>query len=445
MNALRKLLLMGCVSVSIYGNATKLSIQISNPSAENKIVLAFEDAGKKEILIDKAGKGQLNFSDFTPGYVTLSYGPYLRTLWLEPHQDLSLSFDSGSFIKQITFEESLAKINRYLNDSKPQEININDASAKESNFMAKADSLHQENLQNLHRAELPEHFCKIEEQRLQYLTYSGFTYYVAFHPRIAKDSTYRPSEAYLAKVKQLCVEDASLLRLSVYENYMINAIQLLAKVQMPEVKLGIERSMSYIEKNITDAAIAEFLINHELYSHILRNGTKNVDKYMTVFQRYVKDAALVNEMDLLHKKWDSLQVGKRSPEFDATDATGKKVTLADLKGKFVYIDVWATWCAPCRKEMPFLTQMEEKYSGKDIHIVGLSCDRNRDAWEKSIAKGGKAGIQIHLVPDATFMSDYMIQGIPRFILLDREGNILNVDMTRPSEPETVKTLDALLN
>lgn len=445
MNTLKKMLLVGCLSIPICANATKLSVQISNYLVENKVVIRFEGSVEKVISIDKAGKGQLEFSDFAVGYATLSYGPYSRKLWLDPKQNLSLSFDNGSFMQQITFGESLAGINGFLNNSKLQEIEINDAGASEDRFMAKADSLLKVNLQKLYQAKFPENFNKNEEKRLKFLTYSGFIYYVDFHPRIAKDTTYVPSQTYLAKVKELCIEDASLLTLSEYKAYMANAVQLLAKVSMPETKLSIDRNISYIEKSISDPAIKEFLINKYLYSYVLRNGIQQIDKYMPLFRDNVKAPALISEMDLLLKKWDKLQVGKRSPEFDATDVTGKKVTLDDLKGKFVYIDVWATWCMPCRKELPFLMELEKKYSGKDIHFVGLSCDASREAWEKNMAKGGKAGIQIHLLPGSTFMHDYMIQGIPRFILLDKDGHILNVDMSRPSEPETAKSLDALFN
>lgn len=446
MNVSKSMLLIGLFSLSSFHcNATKLSVQISNYATGSKLTAIFGESEKQEIPIDKTGKGVLNFSNFKTGYVTLMYGPNSRTLWLDPKQDLSLSFDHQSFYKQITFGNSLAAINHYLNARKLPEIEINDAAAKEGSFMAKADSLLKENLQNLHRAKLPESFSKNEENRLKYFTYSGFTYYVDFHPRVAKDSTYVPSKTYLAKVKELCTEDASLLNLSEYKQYITNAIALLAKAEAPEVKSSIDRNISYIEKNITNLAIKEFLISKFLYSHIRRNGPQNLEKHMALFQNNVKDSILVKDMNLLLQKWDKLQVGKPSPELNATDVTGKKVSLTDLKGKFVYIDVWATWCMPCRKELPFLAQIEEKYRGKDIHFVGLSCDANRTVWEKDIAKGGKSGIQIHLVPEATFLDDYMISGIPRFILLDRDGNIINMNMTRPSDPETVKTLDALLN
>ena len=112
--------------------------------------------------------------------------------------------------------------------------------------------------------------------------------------------------------------------------------------------------------------------------------------------------------------------------------------------KYVYIDIWATWCGPCQREIPHLQKLEEKYHGKDIYFVSISCDNNKKAWENRVRAGLK-GIQLHFVNGDTFMNDYMIKGIPRFILLDKEGKIISVDMSRPSDPKTIAKLDELLN
>ena len=124
--------------------------------------------------------------------------------------------------------------------------------------------------------------------------------------------------------------------------------------------------------------------------------------------------------------------------------SGKKVSLSDFKGKYVYIDIWATWCGPCQREIPHLQKLEEKYHGKDIYFVSISCDNYKKAWWNrwwAVVKG----IQFHFGNGDAFKNDYMIKGIPRFILLDKEGKIISVDMSRPSDPKTIAKLDELLN
>lgn len=138
-----------------------------------------------------------------------------------------------------------------------------------------------------------------------------------------------------------------------------------------------------------------------------------------------------------------LRAGDASPSFSYQDINGKTITLENLKGKIVYIDVWATWCPPCRAELPALKQLEEKY-GQDMYFVSISCDQDKSKWEAMVKEKDLKGVQLHIGTDRSFMQAYMITSIPRFILLDEGGKIISSDMTRPSDPQTAKTLESLL-
>ncbi|WP_316636175.1 TlpA disulfide reductase family protein [uncultured Flavobacterium sp.] len=141
-------------------------------------------------------------------------------------------------------------------------------------------------------------------------------------------------------------------------------------------------------------------------------------------------------------------IGKVSPGFDYDNHKGGKTKLSDLKGKYVYIDLWATWCAPCRAEIPYLQKIEEKYHGKNIEFVSISVDKAKDneKWKKFVTDKQLGGTQLFADKDweSDFVMSYGVTGIPRFILIDPKGNILNPDAERPSSPELQTQLDALL-
>lgn len=162
-----------------------------------------------------------------------------------------------------------------------------------------------------------------------------------------------------------------------------------------------------------------------------------------VYNAKVTSADKKAKFDELCGKWAKIAKGQPSPEFKYLDINGKEVGLKDLAGKYVYIDVWATWCGPCRGELPHLKELEHQFKGKNIAFVSISCDQDKAAWEKMVKEEKLEGIQLHFGNDQTFMNNYMIRGIPRFILLDREGKILAAEMTRPSNPKTVETFNAL--
>lgn len=140
--------------------------------------------------------------------------------------------------------------------------------------------------------------------------------------------------------------------------------------------------------------------------------------------------------------------GKPSPGFDYENHKGGKTKLSDLKGKYVYIDLWATWCAPCRTEIPYLQKIEEKYHGKNIEFVSISIDKAKDIekWKKFVTYKNLGGVQLFADKDweSEFVTGYGVTGIPRFIIVDPNGNILNSDADRPSSPNLQKQLDSLL-
>jgi len=139
-----------------------------------------------------------------------------------------------------------------------------------------------------------------------------------------------------------------------------------------------------------------------------------------------------------------LAKGNPSPTFvNYENNAGGTTSLADLKGKFVYIDMWATWCGPCKREIPFMKKVEKEYHGKNIEFVSISVDRKNahGKWKSMVKEGEMTGIQLFADNDfkSQFAVDYGVNSIPRFILLDTEGNIVSADAPRPSSPE-LKTL-----
>ncbi len=149
--------------------------------------------------------------------------------------------------------------------------------------------------------------------------------------------------------------------------------------------------------------------------------------------------------------------GSPSPVFeDYENFKGGTTSLADLKGKYVYIDVWATWCAPCKAEIPYLKELEAEMHDKNIAFVSMSIDDDRThkgSWEQAaadwkamVADKQLGGVQI-MAPkgwQSKFVQDYLIRGIPRFLLIDPEGMVVDPNAPRPSDPELRTMLAELL-
>ena len=141
------------------------------------------------------------------------------------------------------------------------------------------------------------------------------------------------------------------------------------------------------------------------------------------------------------------EVGKPSRLFNYENQKGGTTSLKSLKGKYVFIDIWATWCSPCRQDLPFLEKIEEQFQGKNIVFLGISIDNVKDRikWSTLVNEKQLGGIQ--LLADKEFKSEfiksYAINSIPRYILLDTYGNIVNANAPRPSDPKLVDLLNSL--
>ena len=139
-------------------------------------------------------------------------------------------------------------------------------------------------------------------------------------------------------------------------------------------------------------------------------------------------------------------IGKPSPAFNNYEnINGKTTSLKDLKGKYVYVDVWATWCGPCKAEIPSLKALEEEYRDKNIEFVSISVDNEKakDAWKKMIAEKQMKGIQLYAGKDKVFTDGYGVNTIPRFILIDPKGNVVDANAPRPSSQDIKNILKGL--
>lgn len=116
------------------------------------------------------------------------------------------------------------------------------------------------------------------------------------------------------------------------------------------------------------------------------------------------------------------EIGNAAPPYAATSMAGDSVRTADLRGKVVLLNVWATWCAPCRQEIPYLQSLSDQHRSRGLEIVGVSIDaRGSDETITGFAKEMGMTYSIWRDPDERIQSLYMALGVPATYLIDRDG------------------------
>lgn len=180
---------------------------------------------------------------------------------------------------------------------------------------------------------------------------------------------------------------------------------------------------NYIKSNL-DSPIGEFFL-------MTRGRNLNGDQLkelLTIAEPKVKGYA---NYESLNKRLDVLNataVGKMYTNLKGLTPDGKEISLSDYagKGKYVLIDFWASWCPPCRDEMPAIVDLYKKYKNKGFEIVGVSIDDNNDNWKKGIADLKITWPQMSDLKGwkSPLAETYGVTNIPQMFLLDKDGNII---------------------
>lgn len=222
-------------------------------------------------------------------------------------------------------------------------------------------------------------------------------------------------------------------------------------------------------KGFVDASLLDLVVYRDLVDTLVKQPGLPAD--LQKMKDWIKATELVGEMrqvsdkaklrefnrlialikttgyrDALNKTLGSLLKfgkGDNAVDFTTVDINGKKINLSSLKGKLLYVDLWATWCGPCLAEMPKLEALKEKYANDpSIAFVSLSIDDNLDLWKKNLAGRNAGGYQWQI--NRNKLSAYEIVGIPRVLLIGKDFKLIDMNAPLPSSNKLTGLLDDLL-
>ena len=165
------------------------------------------------------------------------------------------------------------------------------------------------------------------------------------------------------------------------------------------------------------------------------------------YEKYFLTPSLKETYDKKKKELMPFASGADAYNFSLPDVSDKNVSLKDFEGKIVVLDMWAMWCGPCLKEKPYFRKIEEEYkSNNEIVFLSVSTDGvgKKEVWKNFVKKKGWDGVELLSEPAESLMKYYKIEGIPRFMIFDKEGKIVTVDAPRPSEPEFKSLIEQTL-
>lgn len=194
-----------------------------------------------------------------------------------------------------------------------------------------------------------------------------------------------------------------------------------------EVKKDVEAVVKTSPSPIVQVLVLQFNQNFyspEEFGTVLKTITDKFgkdDNVIAANKRYATQMEAVNRQR--QQQPAALFTGKPAPEISLNDMNGNNVTLSSLKGKYVLVDFWASWCKPCREENPNVVAAYGKYKAKNFTVLGVSVDENEKAWRKAVEKDKLVWTQLR-DDKGVASSTYQVQGIPFNVLVNPEGVVI---------------------
>lgn len=135
--------------------------------------------------------------------------------------------------------------------------------------------------------------------------------------------------------------------------------------------------------------------------------------------------------------------GRPAPDFTVRDLTGKETRLSDLKGNVVLVNLWATWCPPCREEAPSIADLNRLMAGKPFRLLAISIDQGGKEAVDAFFKQARISLPAYLDSDGAIARMYGITGVPETFVIDKKGVIIKkvIGPIEWNAPEVVKFLD----
>jgi thiol-disulfide isomerase/thioredoxin len=452
-------------SITLFGN-------IKNPKSKKVFVyyikdyLTYDHVAADSAELDEKGNFSMTFPWGKPYQASFQHGEESTDLFLTPSDSFKITLDAENFDRSLLYSGRGAVVNSYLaektlkNANTGRNIMMACKSLEEKRFTEYVDSVYTGD-----KAFFKKYFSDISNRTpsitdfmdheiadISYSWANNKLRYPGFHRyfnNLKEDVAL--SEKYYDFLKEIDLNNprslSSYLYLQTLESYIRYELQ---KALKKDTVLKDKEKYSLAEENFIQktfsAEVRDIVLAQKVYTLLVHQnnielGKKMLDKYAAT----TKNKECIDILNNAYYTGSKLTPGKAAPEFTYPDMNGKMISLKDFRGKVVYLDIWASWCGPCLKEIPSAKKLEEEFRGKDVVFLCVSIDRNENAWKKVIEEKEITGV--HLISKGDFDSDiaksYNVKGIPRYIIIGKDGNIVNSNAERPG-PGVKQEIEKLL-
>jgi thiol-disulfide isomerase/thioredoxin len=453
-------LILSVVGCNLKGNRSIIVCGNIGDQSLSAVELKLRDT----ILVDSVKNGCFKF-EIKNGYNAYA-NIHLRKwvpLYISENDSLHISLNGDGFIEysgvgygkcEYLYKKDMLADELGIND--PRKIDIKLFSSLPNDFIDKVDSIKLLRL-NLLKKYQQKHsgmnkvFINNEDKLINYYSINQLFKYPDVHKMLTKVEPDLPID-YFNFVEDIQTNDKVLFGFRDYKTALNYFLEYKAKKSHKEKQIDLLYAKYNLSKKLFKCnEIFENITSRFIGQYMNFNGIDKIDSLYFDFLQLAKNDCYKNRLKKAYSKWESLKTGRKAPEFEIKNAEGKLIKLSDFYGKIVYIDCWSTYCGPCIAEIPAMKKLSDEFNNEDIVFISISFDSDNKRWKKKLKEYNLNSVNLFTGGiKHPFKYDYNIKGLPRYILIDSEGTIIDATAEKPSEvklrlKELVKTTYAKSN
>ncbi|MGS2765179.1 TlpA family protein disulfide reductase [Sinomicrobium sp. M5D2P9] len=359
-------------------------------------------------------------------------------LYLTPSKKYSIDYDAKKFKSEgVTLKGDDIAINEYYIDKTRNEgfSNYNGEGKSEKELRNSLNKIKEKQLERLNASKLPDVLKMHESSSINY------EYLRNLFLHLGLNDIDTPSVASKKELNIDYLNEEDYKKYASYKYLVSDYFNTQIRNKEKEYK---KQDSSYSINQHAIKELALLIPNEHIKNDLIASaasfyllGSKDIEACYNDFKKYYtgNDSIIKAEMLDSYNRFTLLKKGTPSPKFiNYKNYNGGVNSLDDFKGMFVFIDIWASWCGNCFFEIPALKKLEKDYKDKNIVFLSIAWKDDEDKWRETVKRESLTGIQLFASKkDNTFFDEYRVSGIPRYILIDPEGNIVDYSTPRPSE------------
>lgn len=448
-------------------NPVSKTIELSFPTRMD----TYEDISLKLDSIDHTFEYRRKLHDIAyAGFYHVSFRDntctdcHLRNIIIEPGDEVNITFDTKDFWNSLKFEGKSAEKFRYYKEdyietslkSNSEQLIINHANKPVNEYFTAIDQALQNKLAILqkYKGKVNPVFYTIRDADIRAIInkYRLTILYDAASQDF-KPIQSLPSEYQKAFFKDLPAQNDTTIKARYFFDYITGlSYTYLSEFSNLTQNSDTHSKVSIVRQNQVyfHPAFAEELSGQTIFKNIAKRGiTPKYQEEVKEFKTLYPDSRILQEIEQLIGAKKDFTVGNPAIPFKVLDLTGKEVSLEDFHGKVVYLDFWASWCAPCIVDIEQSKKVKEHFKGRDdIVFLYISIDENETYWKKAIEKYKIEGVHGIAPDDNPIKEKYSISTIPSYFIIGKDGNFHTIQPIRPSMNEgkgLINTLEKALS